>query len=491
MSATSDVEQTTVASKTSNRNSYWRYYGLKRDPFISGIRDDQEFYLPPRWEQHFDLLHYLCRSSNVMLTLSGVKGSGKTTFLRYFIQHTGEAVRVCQLLGSPLLSTEQLCAALVKNFALPIVDEGTLEERLDSYIANIQHSEKVCLLVIDNAHRLPTEAFRTLLYLVQHQSENQMRLHILLAGEPSFKNALYSLLGQAKEHELLHSLALEPLELAETKNYVRQRMVAAGLPAAVPLSQGSLTRIHKLSEGIPGRINVVARQALIDATAQKSLATISNLVGISKTQLIGGAIIMVLLAIAGLFITAILHRASHLHPKITPTPQQSIPQIQAPPHFVAPPLQIPVTPPPKPVPLKPASDLNLVASLPAASMTPRAATPVQKQKTVKSVIKPLTRVEPIKPIVTPKEGYTLQLVGLSTSTAVKKFITENHLQNKVHVVHTQRQGKDWYMLMYGQYPTAAAASHAKQTLPTNLQALHPWVRNISEKKSSLAFDQKN
>src|SRR5690348_16999797 len=102
----------------SDRSNYWRYYGLHRDPFMP-IVEDNNFFLPVRWEQYFDLLQYLCESTNVLLNVVGVKGSGKTTFMRQFIAQASDSAKVSRLVGSTVLTAEQLSKTLIKDFNLP------------------------------------------------------------------------------------------------------------------------------------------------------------------------------------------------------------------------------------------------------------------------------------------------------------------------------------------------------------------------------------
>lgn len=300
-----------------DRSNYWRYYGLRRDPFTAGLKDD-EFYMFPRWEQYVDLLQYLCHSSNVLLAVTGTKGSGKTTFLRHFVDRISENTRICQLSASPLLDANQLCTALTKEFALPSCTADALEDQLDTHLANLQHSPELCLLVIDNAHRLPKDTLQALLYLVRQQSESQMRLHILIFGIEGLKDSLTGLAEAEGERELFHHLPLEPLKLEETKAYLKHRMAAAGLPAALPLSSTSISRIHSLTEGIPGRINAVTRQVLIDGMKQEpSLGWFVEFVKERQALLLGGGILLLILVLAAFFLARDSHYPMSLTPIVT------------------------------------------------------------------------------------------------------------------------------------------------------------------------------
>lgn len=287
---------------TADRDNYWRYYGLRRDPFTAGIKDG-EFLLPEHWEQKFDLLHYLCSTSKVLAVVTGAKNSGKSHFLTHFIGSFNEGVRICRLSGSATFDTKHLSEALAKNFALPAVSGETLEDQLEAQVALLQHSPELCLLVIDDAHRLPSETLRSLLFLIKQQSENQMRLHIVLAGESQLPNILTGLVENEAERELFYTVVLEAFSLKETEAYLKQRLEAAGLPAAMPFSNTVINRIHNHSAGLPGRINPIARQILISGMQQRGqLRSVFSFIRARHTKFIGASVLFLLLFLMASFI---------------------------------------------------------------------------------------------------------------------------------------------------------------------------------------------
>ncbi len=489
-----------VKTVAADRSNYWRYYGLKRDPFVPGTREN-EFYLSPRWEQSFDLIHYLCQEANVLLTVSGGKGSGKTTFLRQFIDHFGESLRVCQLAASANLDVASLIAALTREFALPAVSaEETLEEQLDAQLSQLQYSQQLCLLTIDSAHRLSDETLQALLYLIAQQSEDQMRLHILLVGESNLKDRLASLAEQNGEKEICHHITLEPFDLAETKNYLTQRMSAAGLPAALPLSTRDIVRIHNQAQGIPSRINALARQVLFDAISQRRLNFVFNFLSARKSLLLGGSVLLLILLLCAIFLGRGSNRPPLAFITTAKASDATIGQATA--------GNIPVIPTPvnaeivsdnltKPVLVN--SDQAIVVNQSSIAVENKVQTvnaPVEASPTVlasndqqqvmdKPVQQPI-HIEKMKlqaPRVTGKSAviptagnYTIQLLGAGNEAKIKAFVNEYKLQNKVEITQGEHQGRHWYTVLYGRYTTEADAIQAVKQLPTDLQSLHPWVK---------------
>ncbi len=83
-------------------------------------------------------------------------------------------------------------------------------------------------------------------------------------------------------------------------------------------------------------------------------------------------------------------------------------------------------------------------------------------------------------------NYTLQLLGARTESSVKKFVLEHKLQGKAIYFNVKRQGKDWFALVYGVYPTKGSAIKARASLSKSLQKAKPWPRNFASIHAELS-----
>ena len=75
--------------------------------------------------------------------------------------------------------------------------------------------------------------------------------------------------------------------------------------------------------------------------------------------------------------------------------------------------------------------------------------------------------------------YTLQLAAGTDKKAIAAFIKRYKLEGKAVYFHRLRDGKDWYILVYGSYPGYSKAKQAIATLPPAIQKSKPWPRNFS------------
>ncbi len=75
--------------------------------------------------------------------------------------------------------------------------------------------------------------------------------------------------------------------------------------------------------------------------------------------------------------------------------------------------------------------------------------------------------------------FTLQLLGSRNEAAIKRFIKANKLLGQAKYFHTRYDTRDWYTLVYGVYPSRAAATKAIKDLPPALQNVSPWARSFA------------
>lgn len=79
------------------------------------------------------------------------------------------------------------------------------------------------------------------------------------------------------------------------------------------------------------------------------------------------------------------------------------------------------------------------------------------------------------------DAFTLQILGSSQKDQITKLITQHHLSSNAKIYRTTLNGKDWFVLVYGQYKNKADAKTAAKKLEQEL-SLKPWVKPSSSLK---------
>lgn len=120
-------------------------------------------------------------------------------------------------------------------------------------------------------------------------------------------------------------------------------------------------------------------------------------------------------------------------------------------------------------PIDPLKHEDMVAHKAKAKVKKETATKAANQKNEKS-----------KLAIAKKEGrYTLQVMALSSESAARKFIDNNHLSGKMQVIKTKHEGKTLYILTYGAYSSNEQARSAMRSLPKAIQKNTVWPRSVA------------
>jgi DamX protein len=79
------------------------------------------------------------------------------------------------------------------------------------------------------------------------------------------------------------------------------------------------------------------------------------------------------------------------------------------------------------------------------------------------------------------ESYTIQIMGVYNEQSLLDFIKRYQIleQGEVAYYETLFQGRPWYQLLYGLYPTKQAAQLAADELPENIRRAGPWMRRLA------------
>jgi DamX protein len=76
--------------------------------------------------------------------------------------------------------------------------------------------------------------------------------------------------------------------------------------------------------------------------------------------------------------------------------------------------------------------------------------------------------------------FTIQLIAATDREALAEFIQQHGLNDQAALLTVKREGRDWYVVVLGDYPSRAAGRAALQNIPTALRRDGAWIRSFSE-----------
>lgn len=111
------------------------------------------------------------------------------------------------------------------------------------------------------------------------------------------------------------------------------------------------------------------------------------------------------------------------------------------------------------------------------------ATPGRTETQISTSVTPGSQAEML--LDWPDSGFTLQMLGARSEESVVKFIQSQEQPQRFYRFKALFQGSPWHVVVYGQYPTRAAAMEAVRSLPAELRDRNPWARTISSVKEDI------
>ncbi|MBI4528315.1 MAG: AAA family ATPase [Deltaproteobacteria bacterium] len=248
---------------------YRSYFGLQRDPF--NVTPDSDFlYLSSSHREALANLVYGIKARKGFVVLTGEVGAGKTTLIHALLEELNGNTRTA-LIFNTILGPKEFLRYVCDDFGLTPAERGSLDVYDYLVLLNrflLESYERGCnvALIVDEAQNLSAEVLESIRLLSNFETAKDKLLQIFLVGQPELGTRLNSPeLRQLKQRIMLRH-HLQPLTLAECKEYVAKRLeVAGGTP--IIFTSNALETIYLYSAGTPRLINILCDNGMLTAYA--------------------------------------------------------------------------------------------------------------------------------------------------------------------------------------------------------------------------------
>lgn len=496
--------------------AFLEHFQLDHDPFAARVPGFKFF--PAQRKSVLGQLHHLARYSQLLLTVVGPAGSGKTLLRQALVASANKQTVQCVVLSGT--DSDSLRAQIAQGIGVRTSDLAAIQAQ----VVQLALTGQEVYLLVDDAEQLADEALETLLVIAAGSAE--ARPHVFLFGEPSVVPHLEFLCAG---EERIHIIELQPYAPEETREYLNQRLQGAGQSVEL-FDEEQLAQVQEQSGGWPGRINGVAREILIDGMLAERRGGRGAGLALSMPRRHLLAIGVVALAVMAAWFmqgrsgndapprTAVLDLGGQPSAAVAPeaaevsaAPQAQAPQLPSEQPILRQPLaeaageesELEAFSPPQPVavapiaeqaPVAPRVETPPVAVTPAVVSAPPAVAPVPRPAPVPTPA-PRPAPAPSKPAVVtapapapataspawyrgqPAGNYALQILGTrseqSARALVKQYGADYRYFSKPH------QGKPLYVVTYGSFSSRAAAQKAAASLPARLRSEKPWPKSFA------------
>lgn len=250
---------------------YNHYFQLKHAPF-SIAPDPRYLFMSERHREALAHLLYGIGSGGGFVLLTGEIGAGKTTVCRCFIEQVPDNCRLAYIFN-PRLNAEELLQTICDelHIALPSGASGVKSyvDAINRYLLESHAQGLNNVLVIDEAQNLSSEVLEQLRLLTNLETSERKLLQIILIGQPELRTMLARPEQEQLAQRVIARYHLGPLSEQETGAYIAHRLAVSGA-AGMPFPASLTSLVHRLTHGVPRRINLLCDRALLGAYVENS-----------------------------------------------------------------------------------------------------------------------------------------------------------------------------------------------------------------------------
>jgi DamX protein len=491
--------------------------------------------------QRLDLLRHLIENSEIVPLVRGPTGIGKTVLALRLKQLAPANWSVCSFEADASMSPEHLLVSMARCIGWSDIKGDQLEGLVERF-GLMRERGHIPVLLVDDAQFLPPASLITLLRLYERQRAGEPLISLVLFADERIDVLLSTPQLQIMSPQAIQTIGLPLFNRKDTTTYMHYLLQVEGLPADLELEDARLTKLFRETKGNPGLLRQAILHAIRDEDKRSGTwitgSYLPMVIGASLSLLLIFGLLLFQDEINRLFqspeptpieATAEPMQLQQQEVEIDPiqadvmqglnqneeSAQEEEPTAIAEPVGLEESAAVPFE---QPLLLADSSnngvdevaqedDINVQATeFPASEVvhTPSEETPdmVEAKPEIlietpqDSVVLDASMVDEavvVEPkiqahmdllrrddwvLTRPAVHYTVQLLGVEKLQSLKAFIERHHLRDKAFYIETERNGKSWYPLLWGEYPDKPSAIESSHQLPLEVQSKGTWVRSF-------------
>jgi type II secretory pathway predicted ATPase ExeA len=481
---------------------YYEHFGLNDAPFKI-IPDPHLFFSGGERGLVLDALVYAILNGEGIIKVVGEVGSGKTMLCRMLPVKLPQHVEILYL-ANPRLTPDTILQAIALEMNLPISRDNQANhlqvmQALHEALLH-KHSQNIhVVLLIEEAQGMPIETLEEIRLVSNLETTRNKLLQVVLFGQPELDENLSQVHIRQLKERITHSFHLQPLSRAEIAKYLDFRLRVVGYRGGEVFSKGSIKVLHKASEGLLRRVNILADKALLACFSENThtalarhvrMAAIDSQLPPRKTgqshTLLLSLFLLFLLALGGVFAFKYMQLLNEANIKV-----QVVPTLPAatPPESIPPPDSIPEETPEIIVPIE---TVETIASKPKLEPVFKIIYQQPKIKNLNSVLEKRLAATQKWLKTVDNSHYSIQLLqtDYAQDDKVENFLATTDIKPllpQIYLYASTRQANAHWGVLWGTFTTKNQAQQALADLPKKLQNNQVFVSKIAHIREKIEY----
>ncbi|NWG72499.1 MAG: AAA family ATPase, partial [Parvularculaceae bacterium] len=249
---------------------YEEYFGFSGPPFR--LNPDPKFFFGSRsHNKAMAYLHYGLRQGEGFIVITGEIGAGKSMLIGHLIDQLDRSNVVAANLLTTNVESDALLSHILSAFRIEPSGAGKSAEldAFEDFLYDQMNRGRRVLLIVDEAQNLPFRTIEELRMLSNMDYEGTPLFQVFLVGQPEFREKLAGPNMEQFRQRVIASYHLEPLNTAETRDYVEHRLGLVGWTNRPAFSADAFDRIFEATGGVPRKINRLCNRILLHCSIEK------------------------------------------------------------------------------------------------------------------------------------------------------------------------------------------------------------------------------
>jgi general secretion pathway protein A len=243
---------------------YKSYFGFNKKPFE--LNPDTKFlFLGETHKEALGVIKKGVVSYKGFLLFTGGVGTGKTTLINVLSKTLENPGYLC-VISNPTLDIDDFFYYFAAQLGL--LFDGNKAKFLflfSKLLEKCKKTDRKVLLIIDEAHALPTDLLEELRLLVNMTAEIKGVLSVFLVGQPELLNRLTEEQLSPLAQRIAVRYHLSKLSKQDAIKYIRFRLKRAGCHNTSLFTDKALEMVYTTTSGNPRQINLICDNALLAA----------------------------------------------------------------------------------------------------------------------------------------------------------------------------------------------------------------------------------